>query len=136
MTRSTNIILGCVAMLAATALAYALTPRNLMARTHDAFNIDKHIPYAFGDWKPLTGVNAVAPPPPTELERETYNQEVSRTYVDSDGHVVMFMIAYGESRATGYSSITLKSATRRKGSGCPGRLPRSSSIHPPPRRSP
>jgi EpsI family protein len=99
MTRSTNIVLGCVAMLAATLFAYVLTPRNLMARTHDAFNIDKHIPYAFGDWKPLTGLNAVAPPPPTELERETYNQEVSRTYVDSDGHVVMFMIAYGESQS-------------------------------------
>ena len=99
MTRSTNIVLGCVAMLAATMLAFVLTPRNFMAQTHAVFDIDKHIPSAFGEWKPLTGLNAIAPPPPNELEREVYNQEVSRSYVDREGHVVMFLIAYGESQS-------------------------------------
>ena len=99
MPRSTNIVLGCVALLAAAFLAHVLTPRNLMARTHDAFDIDQHIPHAFGDWKPLTGLNAIAPPRPTELEREIYSQEVSRAYVDGDGHVIMLLIAYGESQS-------------------------------------
>ena len=31
-------------------LAMAMTPHNLMARTHDVFNIDKHLPTQFGDW--------------------------------------------------------------------------------------
>jgi EpsI family protein len=99
MMRSTNIVLGCVAMLAAALLAHVLTPHKLMARTHDAFDIDKHIPHAFGDWSPLSGMNAIVPPPPTELERETYNQEVLRAYVDREGHVVMFLVAYGESQS-------------------------------------
>ncbi len=99
MKPSTNIALACVAMLAATLLAYVLTPHHLMARTHDVFDIDQHIPHAFGEWKPLTGVYAVAPPPPTELAREVYNQEVPRAYVDREGHVVMLLIAYGESQS-------------------------------------
>ena len=99
MKRAANIVLGCVAMLAAALLAQVMTPRHLMARTHDVFDIDKHIPRAFGEWKPLTGLNAIAPAPPSALEREVYNQEVSRTYVDRDGHVVMLLIAYGESQS-------------------------------------
>ena len=99
MARSTNILLACVAMLAAMLLAIVMTPHRLMARTHDAFNIDKHLPLAFGDWKPVEGLNVVAPAPPDSLEREVYNQEASRGFVDPDGHVVMLMVAYGESQS-------------------------------------
>jgi EpsI family protein len=99
MTRSTNILLACVAMLAAMLLALVLTPHNLMARTHDVFDIDKHLPTHFGDWSPVAGLNVVAPPAPDSLEREIYNQEASRGFVDSDGHVVMLMVAYGESQS-------------------------------------
>ncbi len=68
MARSTNILLACVAMLGAMLLAMAMTPHNLMARTHDVFNIDKHLPTQFGDWKPVEGLNVVAPPAPDSLE--------------------------------------------------------------------
>jgi len=98
MARSINLILACVAMLAAAALAYVMTPRHLMARTHDAFNIDAHIPRAFGDWAAVPGIEAVRPPP-DGLEAEIYNQEVSRAYVDKEGHIVMLVIAYGESQS-------------------------------------
>ncbi len=93
-----NIVLACVAMLAAAALAFVLTPHRLMARTHDVFDIDAHIPHAFGEWSALPGLQAVKPPP-DGLEAEIYNQEVSRAYVDKDGHAVMLMIAYGESQS-------------------------------------
>jgi EpsI family protein len=99
MARSTNILLACVAMLGAMALAVAITPRNLMARTHDVFNIDQRLPTRFGDWKPVAGLNVVAPPPADSLEGALYNQEASRGFVDSDGHVVMLMVAYGESQS-------------------------------------
>ncbi len=99
MTRSTNILLACVALLAATALAVVMTPRNLMARTHETFDVEKHLPTQFGDWKPVEGLNVVAPAPPDALEREVYNQEASRGFVDPDGHVVMLMVAYGESQS-------------------------------------
>jgi len=97
-TRSVNLALSCVALLGAALVAYVLTPHRLMARTHDTFNIDSHIPLAFGDWSQFKGFQAIKPPP-DGLEAEVYNQEVSRAYVDKQGHVVFFIIAYGESQS-------------------------------------
>jgi EpsI family protein len=99
MARSTNILLACVAMLGAMLLAVALEPRNLMARTHDVFNIDQHLPTQFGDWKPVEGLNVIAPPAADSLEAAVYNQEASRGFVDPDGNVVMLLVAYGESQS-------------------------------------
>jgi EpsI family protein len=96
--RSANLALACVAMLAAAVLAYVFTPHRLMARTHEAFDIDAHVPHAFGEWTALRGVQAIKPPA-DGLEAEIYNQEVSRAYVDPAGHAVMLMIAYGESQS-------------------------------------
>ena len=75
MSRSTNILLACMAMLGAMLLAVVMTPHNLMARTHDVFDIDKHLPTKFGDWKPVEGLNVIAPPaadclkPPCTIRR-------------------------------------------------------------------
>jgi EpsI family protein len=98
MGRSTNLILSCVAMLGAAVLAYVMTPHRLMARTHDVFDVDAHFPKAFGDWSPVPGVQAIKPPP-DGLEAQIYNQETSRAYVDKEGHVVMLVVAYGESQS-------------------------------------
>jgi len=101
-------------MLAAMGLAVAMEPRNLMARTHDVFNIDQHLPTHFGDWKASR----------TERRRaaadgfarsDAYNQEASRGVMDPDGHVVMLMVAYGEVRAT-VCSCTIRSCYNRRGS--------------------
>ena len=59
MARSTNILLACAAMLGAMLLAIALEPRNLMARTHEVFNIEQHLPKQFGEWKPVEGLNVM-----------------------------------------------------------------------------
>ena len=99
MARTTHILLACAAMLGAMALAVAITPHRLMARTHEVFDIDKHLPTQFGDWKPVEGLNVVEPAPPDSLEREIYNQEASRGFVDPDGNVVMLLVAYGESQS-------------------------------------
>ena len=98
LTRSVNLILSCVAMLAATLLAYELTPHRLMARTHDVFDVNAHIPMAFGEWKALPGSGAIRPPP-GGLEAEVYNQEAFRAYADKEGHIVFFVVAYGESQS-------------------------------------
>ncbi len=98
MARSVNVVLVCVAMLAAALLAYVMTPHRLMARTHEAFNIDAHFPRAFGEWSELPGLQAVKPPA-DGLEAEIYSQELARAYVDKDGHAVMLMVAYGESQS-------------------------------------
>jgi EpsI family protein len=96
--RPTHLILACVAMLAAAGLAYAVTPYRLMARTHETFDIDAHIPHQFGDWSQVSGLQVVRPPPDGLLDG-IYNQEVPRAYVDKEGHVIMLMIAYGESQS-------------------------------------
>ncbi len=98
MARSANLILSCVAMLAAALLALALTPHRLMARTHDVFDVNAHIPTAFGDWSALPG-GGVIKPPPDGLEAQIYNQEAYRAYIDKEGHVVFFIVAYGESQS-------------------------------------
>ena len=83
MARSVNLILSCVALLGAALLAYVLTPHRLMARTHEVFDIDSHIPRNFGEWSPLPGVQAIKPPP-DGLEAQVYNQEVARVLVDKE----------------------------------------------------
>lgn len=98
MTRAINLVLCCVAMLAAAGLAFALTPHRLMARTHDVFDVNARIPMAFGDWKALPG-SGVIRPPADGLEAEVYNQEAFRAYADKEGHVVFFVVAYGESQS-------------------------------------
>lgn len=98
MSRSVNPMLACFALLGAALLAYVLTPHRLMARTHDTFDIDAHIPHAFGEWSALPGVGIIKPPP-DGLEAQIYNQEVSRVFVDKEGHPVFFIVAYGESQS-------------------------------------
>ena len=98
MARSTNILLACVAMLGAMLLAMAITPHKLMARTHNVFNIDQHLPTQFGNWKPSRDQRG-GPASPNSLEATIYNQEASRGFIDPDGHVVMLMVAYGESQS-------------------------------------
>ena len=98
MARSIDLGLSCVAMLAAALLAYVLTPHRLMARAHEGFDIDARIPQGFGEWSPVPGVQAVRPPSGS-LEAEIYIQKVSRAYVDHEGHMVILMIAYGESQS-------------------------------------
>jgi len=70
-----------------------------MARTAEAFDIDKNIPRQFGEWMPVPGVRIVEPPGSDTLSHEIYNQEIGRGYVDRDGHVIMLLIAYGASQS-------------------------------------
>ena len=130
MTRSTNLLLACAAMLAASLLAVQLAPHNLMARTHDVLDIDKRFPTKFGDWAPVPGLNVVAPPAPDSLEREIYNQEASRGFVDPEGHIVMLMVAYGESQSDRLQLHHPECVTPRRASAYHGQT-RSSSLIPP-----
>ena len=62
-------------------------------------DLEKIIPRQFGGWTPVPGVRLVEPPGSDTLEHEIYNQEIARGYADSDGHVVMLLIAYGASQS-------------------------------------
>jgi EpsI family protein len=91
------LFLASIAMLAAALLAHAMAPQRPMARAHDAFDIDAHVPHAFGDWSALPDLEAVRPPP--DRRARITDQEVSRAFVDKEGHAVMLVIAYSGSQS-------------------------------------
>jgi len=96
-----SLVLG-VAMIGASALTGALTPRIKLAEQHERFQLETMIPSAFGGWQIDASIVPLTPDPEQQglLER-LYDQTLSRTYVNRDGQRVMLSIAYGgdQSRA-------------------------------------
>ena len=96
-----QIILASIALLAAAVLAEVLAPRELMARASASLDLQQVIPKQFGPWKLVPDVTPVTPDEPEGYvepdahSARIYSQEVGRTYTDSDGHIVMLMVAYG-----------------------------------------
>jgi EpsI family protein len=94
-------ILASAAILGSAALAEALRPRELMASTSPAPNLEMVIPRQFGQWTLVPNVGLVTPSGPAgyvkqrELEAKIYSQELGRGYSDGAGHIVMLLIAYG-----------------------------------------
>ena len=97
--RAVSLALAIVAMVAATVAAVAMKPRQLMAKSQTELNLEASLPRAFGQWRPAPGVRLVEPPGSDTLSREIYNQEVARGYFDAEGHLVMLLVAYGESQS-------------------------------------
>jgi EpsI family protein len=97
--RNFSLLLASAAMLAAALLAESLKPRELMARTQQELDLEKSIPTAFGDWRPVSGIHVVEPQGSDTLSHEIYNQEIARGYLDPDDHFVMLLVAYGESQS-------------------------------------
>lgn len=95
-----QVVLVSVALLSGLILAEVLAPRELMART-GSIDLEKAIPQQFGNWKLAPNAPLVTPSEPEGVvdpeskSAPIYSQEVGRTYVDSNGHIVMLMVAYG-----------------------------------------
>jgi EpsI family protein len=94
-------ILASIALLATALLAQVLTPRELMASASAAVELEALIPKQFGRWTYVPNVGLVTP---SEAEgvvdnnnsaTKIYSQELGRSYRDDEGHVVMFLVAYG-----------------------------------------
>ena len=96
-----QISLASAVILAAALLAQVLTPRELIARTSAAPSLDQIIPKEFGDWTLVPQISPISPPepegyvPPDPNASKVYSQEVSRTYTDGRGNIVMLLVAYG-----------------------------------------
>jgi len=85
------------ASLAAAGAAYARMPRNpLMMIGKD--DLDKIIPLKVGDWSYETASGLVLPPP-DQLARLLYDQQVARSYTSPDQLPVMLLLAYGSSQS-------------------------------------
>ena len=93
-------ILASMAILGTAVLAEAIRPRELLASTQVAPDLEKVIPREFGQWHLVPNVGLVTPGDPgaylqRELSARIYSQEVSRGYADSAGNKIMFLVAYG-----------------------------------------
>jgi EpsI family protein len=92
-------VLASVAILGAAALSEAIQPRELLASTQIAPNLEKVIPKAFGQWHLVPGIGLVTPSEPDaylgDASSRIYSQEVARGYADANGNIVMFLVAYG-----------------------------------------
>lgn len=84
------------ATLAAAGVAYARMPRRaLMSIGKD--QLDKIVPLRVGDWTYETASGLVLPPP-DQLARLLYDQQLTRTYSAPNALPVMLLMAYGSSQ--------------------------------------
>jgi EpsI family protein len=97
--RTFQAVFASLAILSAAVLAYALVPREIMARSVESFDLETIVPREFGEWKFVPNVRLIEPPGPDTLARQLYSQELGRGYMDREGHVVMLVIAYGPNQS-------------------------------------
>jgi EpsI family protein len=91
-------LLACAAIFGAGFLAETLKPRQLLASTQVAPNLEMTIPKDFGEWHLVPNIGLVTPSEPeayVRREERIYSQEVARGYTDAAGNLVMFLVAYG-----------------------------------------
>ncbi len=82
-------------MLAASAGAIALRPTQKIADQGSKMNLETIFPDSFGDWRTDTTITPIAPSP--ELQAtidQTYEQTLSRTFIDKSGQRIMLSVAF------------------------------------------
>jgi EpsI family protein len=85
-----------VLMLGAATLSVVAVPTKLLSDTRPAFDLEKSIPKAFGDWKVDPFMIPIPPSPDQQSAlNKIYDQILSRTYVNSKGERIMLSITYG-----------------------------------------
>lgn len=84
------------ACLAAAGTAYARTPRRRLASIGKG-QLEKLAPDVIGPWRYETASGVVLPPP-DELARLLYDQQVARTYSSETDLPIMLVMAYGSSQ--------------------------------------
>ncbi len=88
--------------LVASAAAVAMVPRAGVDGMTDTRSLDTLFPASFGDWRLDPDVIPVEPPADVRKSiSESYDQTLSRTYVNAHGYRVMLSVAYGGRRNQG-----------------------------------
>jgi EpsI family protein len=78
------------------AAAYARQPREKLMLIGDG-QLENIVPHQIGDWALDSGTGLVLPPP-DQLARLLYDQQVTRTYLSEDKLPLMLLMAYGSSQ--------------------------------------
>jgi len=83
-------------MLGASALSVVAVPSAKFADTRRVIDLEKAVPTAFGDWRIDASVVPLPPSPDQEqILRQTYDQILSRAYVNRRGEYMMLSLTYG-----------------------------------------
>lgn len=89
-------------MAAASALAYAITPRTFLADTQSRERLVSIVPTSFGDWVVDTSIVPIAPSPDVQKVLDaTYDETLALTFRNSKGDRVMLSLAYGRNQHKG-----------------------------------
>lgn len=95
-------VLAFLLMVSAVGFSHALTPTRKLSDQEHRVDLAKAVPVQFADWKIDPGIVPVAlSPVQAEALSSTYDQVLSRTYVNATGQRVMLSIAYGASQTQG-----------------------------------
>lgn len=94
-----NWVLLALMVVCAGAAAW-MSPKNFTADQQQAVNLNELVPRRFGDWTELrhTSQQIINPQLAAQLQA-TYTETLTRSYVNSNGEVVMLSIAYGASQS-------------------------------------
>lgn len=93
-----NLIIA-VFMFAASGIAMALRPTQLLAEIGPSLSLDEVVPRAFGDWQELKQAGQIVNPQRQQTLDKFYAQVLSRVYVNSKGESIMLSIAYGKDQS-------------------------------------
>lgn len=86
-------------MLATAGTAPALRPTHKIADQAPKINLEQMIPSRFGEWQEDNSFAPIQPPPDLQAVIEkTYDQTLSKTFVNASGARIMLSIAYGGSQ--------------------------------------
>lgn len=90
-------------MLLSLVLAIVMRPIDKIADHQEKFDLETMIPKQFGKWHAelFSPSSIKLAPIENETVNKTYNQIISRNYVDENGHTVILSIGYGESQWQG-----------------------------------
>lgn len=92
-------ILG-ILMLVSSLLPILLVPTKKLSQHVERIDLEQAIPESFGGWKVEPGVSPIIPAAETQENlNKTYDQIVSRTYINAGGQRMMLSVAYGGSQS-------------------------------------
>jgi EpsI family protein len=97
--------LFALAMVAASLLALAMTPRHHLADAQVRERLDQIVPTSFGGWQVDRSIVPVPPSPDVQQVLDaTYDETLARTYRDRLGRRVMLSLAYGRNQHKGMNT--------------------------------
>lgn len=86
-------------MLGSVFIAHALKPDQMLKNVLSPVSLGHMIPSQFADWTEITEVSStVINPELTDTLSKTYDQILTRTYINNSHNAVMLSIAYGENQ--------------------------------------